>query len=299
MTSETTQYLSDHIGTRRTLKIARMTEHGAYLVDDTAQVDDEVLLPRGELTDELGVGSQVDVFLYKDSEDRLTATLEQPALLLGEVARLKVAAVTNIGAFLEWGLKKDLFLPFKEQTKRVKPGDEIPVALYLDKSERLCATMHLYDFLKTPAPYQVQDHIQGQIYEILDSFGAFVIIDNSYSGLIPHNEMNRELHVGDMLSARIKEITSDGKLTLSLQEKKKVQMRDDAARIYERLVSSGGFLPFHDKTSPEIIKREFQTSKAAFKRALGRLKKENRITIHEDGIRLVKSDNNQSTSISK
>ena len=119
-----------------------------------------------------------------------------------------------------------------------------------------------------------------------------MIIDNSYSGLIPHNEMNRELHVGDMLSARIKEITSDGKLTLSLQEKKKFQMRDDAARIYERLVSSGGFLPFHDKTSPEIIKREFQTSKAAFKRALGRLKKENRITIHEDGIRLVKTEQN-------
>ena len=286
MKSEST-YLSDHLGTRITLTVARLTEHGAYLVDDTSANHDEVLLPRGELTDDMKTGSKVDVFIYKDSEDRLTATLEQPAMLLGEVARLKVAAVTNIGAFLEWGLKKDLFLPFKEQTRRVRPGDEIPVALYLDKSERLCATMHLYDYLKPAAPYQVQDHVHGQIYEILDSFGAFVIVDDRYSALIPHNEMNRELHVGNELDARIKDITDDGKLTLSLQEKKKVQMRDDAARIYERLESSGGFLPFHDKTSPEIIKREFQTSKAAFKRALGRLKKENRITIHEDGIRLI------------
>ncbi len=298
MSNEEYKYLSDYIGTRRALTISRMTEHGAYLVDGEGKKDDEVLLPRGELTEKMNVGTEVDVFLYKDSEDRLTATLEQPAMLLGEVARLHVAAVTNIGAFLDWGLKKDLFLPFKEQTKRVKPGDEIPVALYLDKSERLCATMHLYDYLKTPAPYQVQEHVDGQIYEILDSFGAFVIIDDRYSGLIPHNEMNRELHVGDVLSARIKEITEDGKLTLSLQEKKKVQMRDDAARIYERLEAAGGILPFHDKTSPEIIKREFQTSKAAFKRALGRLKKENRITIHEDGIRLVETTS-QSTSISK
>ena len=286
MTKESPQYLSDHIGTRRTLTLARMTDHGAYLIDDDTAVDDEVLLPRGELTDELRIGSRIDVFLYKDSEDRLTATCEHPALLLGEVARLRVAAVTNIGAFLEWGLKKDLFLPFKEQTRRVKPGDEIPVALYLDKSERLCATMHLYDYLKKNKTYRVQDHVHGQIYEIIDSFGAFVVVDDCISALIPHNEMNRELHTGDRVDARIKEITEDGKLTLSLAEKKKIQMRDDAARIYARLEEAGGFLPFHDKTSPEIIKREFHTSKAAFKRALGRLKKENRITIHEDGIRL-------------
>lgn len=202
--------------------------------------------------------------MYKDSEDRLIATTQRPYLSLGETAVLEVKDVTGIGAFLDWGLAKDLLLPFKEQTKKVHLGERVLVALYIDKSSRLCATMKVYDYLSCDSPYQKGDHVEGLIYEILDSFGAFVAVDNQYSALIPHNEMTRELHIGDVVKARIKEVTEEGKLTLSLQEKTKVQMGKDAELIYERLQKEGGFLPFHDKTSPEIIKREFKISKAAF-----------------------------------
>ena len=232
-------------------------------------------------------GEIFQVFLYKDSEDRLIATTTEPAVQLGQMARLKVTDVTGIGAFLDWGLAKDLFLPFKEQTHRVKKGEEVLAALYIDKSNRLCATMHIYDYLRTDGEFKVGDHVDGMVYEILDSFGAFVAVGDEYSALIPHNEMNRELHVGDSIHARIKEIREDGKLTLSLQEKLPVQMGMDAEKILKRLEAEGGFLPFHDKTSPEIIKREFKMSKNAYKRAIGRLMKEKKITIDSQGITLV------------
>lgn len=277
-------YLIDDLGQKVSLKIKRVTEHGAYLVNDDPVEGDEVLLPNNQLDGSMNEGAPVEVFLYKDSEDRLIATREVPKLHLGEVALLKVTDVTKIGAFLDWGLKKELFLPFKEQTKRVKPGDMALIALYIDKSERLCGTMHVYDYLRTDHSYAKNDHVHGRIYEITESFGAFVAVEDCFSALIPHNEMNRVLSVGDEIDARIKEIREDGKLTLSLSEKIKVQMGSDADRIYDRLISSGGTLPFHDKTSPEIIKREFSISKAAFKRALGRLKKEGRIEIYDDHI---------------
>ena len=281
-------YLSDYLGRSTTLIVSEINEHGAYLVLPKGVAEDEVLLPGGYLTDKIKVGTKVDAFVYKDSEDRLVATTETPLITIGQVARLEVKEVTGIGAFLDMGLKKDLLLPFREQVKRVKPGERPPVAMYLDKSERLCATMKLYDYLSSNSPYQKNDHVRGYIYEITDSFGAFVVVDDKYSALIPHNEMNRVLNVGDEVDARIKDIREDGKLTLSLQEKAKKQMREDADIIYDRLVAAGGFLPFHDKTNPEIIKREFGISKAAFKRAIGRLKKKELIDISDDGIRTLK-----------
>ncbi len=338
LTSEKT-YLSDLIGTVQTLKVSRLTEHGAYLVaGDSASVKspsrpvkaadtsssrpagassrptgatfgpDEVLLPTNQLTPGLKAGATVDVFLYKDSEDRLIATREQPLLTLGGTAVLTVIEVTRIGAFLNWGLKKDLFLPFKEQTARVRPGDKALVTLYVDKSERLCATMHVYDYLSTNSPYMKNDRVRGRVYEITESFGVFVAVEGPadadasrseassddtgasvnatfFSALIPKNEFTGDIQVGDIIEARVREVREDGKLTLTLQEKTKVQMRSDADRIFARLTEAGGFLPFHDKTAPAIINREFGISKAAFKRALGRLKKEGRITIGDDGIR--------------
>ena len=284
--TEEKKYLSDHIGTYVTLTITHMSEHGAYLSDESSSIDDEVLLPNNQLDDSMKPGSRLEVFLYKDSSDRLIATLETPAITLGETGRLKVADVTNIGAFLDWGLKKDLFLPFKEQTFRVRPGDNVLAALYLDKSERLCATMHIYDYLSSESHYQKNDHVHGTIYQIIENFGAYVAVDDMYSALIPNNEITTELHAGMQIDARVKALTDDGRLTLSLQEKLKIQMRTDADKIYERLSEAGGFLPFHDKTAPAIINREFGISKAAFKRAIGRLNKENRITISDDGIRL-------------
>lgn len=274
---------SQVLGTFARLYVIKKTKFGVILSSgDLPQL--EVLLPNNQVRPNTEKGDFYEVFLYKDSEDRLIATTEQPYLALGELARLTVKDVTKIGAFLDWGLAKDLFLPFKEQTTKLHIGDTVLVSLYIDKSERLCATMHIYDYLSTDSDYQKGEHVHGQIYEIIDSFGAFVAIDDMYSALIPPNEMTQELHVLDEIDARIKEVTKDGKLTLSLQEKIKIQMSKDAGLIYERLQQAGGFLPFHDKTSPEIIKREFKMSKAAFKRAIGRLMKEKKIKQTADGI---------------
>ena len=264
MTMNTEQLL---LGTTANLYVLRFSRFGVYLGSGTDR-DFEVLLPNNQVSDSLEKGDKIDVFLYKDSEDRL-------------MAALKVKDITNIGAFLDWGLAKDLFLPFKEQTARVRMGDTVLVTLYIDKSERLCATMKIYDYLSCESPYKKGDKVHGRIYEITDSFGCFVAVDDEFSALIPHNEMTR---VGEEVDARVKEVTEEGKLTLSLQEKVKVQMGMDAERIYSRLEEAGGYLPFHDKTSPEIIKREFQISKAAFKRAIGRLMKQKKIQIKEDGI---------------
>lgn len=273
------------LGTTARLYIKRTSKFGVYLgAEDYPEF--EVLLPGGQVPPDARRGDYMEVFLYKDSEDRLIATTASPRIQLGQVAPLTVTDVTGIGAFLDWGLAKDLFLPFKEQTTKVHVGDTVLAALYVDKSARLCATMHIYDYLRCDSSYRKGDRVQGRIYEILDSFGAFVAVRDTYSALIPHNEMTRELKVGEEISARIKEITPEGKLTLSLQEKVKTQMGIDAERIFKRLEEAGGELPFHDKTSPEIIKREFCISKAAFKRALGRLLKAGKIEITEAGIRL-------------
>lgn len=266
------------------LYAAKTTNNGVYL-SSYEHPELSVLLPNNQVPDDLEKGDILSVFLYKDSEDRLIATTAEPLVTLGRIAKLRVTDVTNIGAFLNWGLAKDLFLPFKEQTHRVKNGEEVLVALYIDKSSRLCATMHVYEYLSVDGEFQVNDHVTGRVYELTDSFGAFVAVDDKYSALIPHNEMNREIRVGEVVSARIKEIREDGKLTLSLQEKLPIQMGIDAKTVMEKLEGAGGFLPFHDKTSPEIIKREFRMSKNAFKRAIGRLMKEGQIVIGPDGIR--------------
>lgn len=267
------------------LYVTRFTGNGVYL-SSYEYPELSVLLPNNQVPKGVEKGDILSVFLYKDSEDRLIATMSEPYIALGQIARLRVTDVTNIGAFLDWGLAKDLFLPFKEQTHRVKKGEEVLAALYIDKSSRLCATMHIYDYLISRGDFRIGDHVTGLVYEIVDSFGVFVAVEDKYSALIPHNEMNREIQVGDTVHARIKEIREDGKLTLSLQEKLPVQMGMDAEAILEKLKRAGGSLPFHDKTSPEIIKREFSMSKNAFKRAIGRLMKENKIEILKDGIRL-------------
>ena len=273
------------LGTEARLYMTRKSKFGIYLGSGDYP-DLEVLLPNNQVPEGIEKGDILQVFLYKDSEDRMIATTAKPYISLHKTAPLKVKDVTGIGAFLDWGLAKDLLLPFKEQTVRVRPGDTVLVALYLDKSERLCATMHVYDYLQNQSDYKKGDHVHGRVYEITDSFGVFVAVDDRYSALIPKNEISKEFRVGEEIDARVKALTEEGKLTLSLQEKVKVQMGVDADRILQRLEEAGGFLPFHDRTSPEIIKREFQISKAAFKRALGRLLKKKKIEMIEGkGIR--------------
>ena len=277
------------LGKTQLLQVARRSDFGVYLYDPTASREDQVLLPKGQVPSDLEIEDSISVFIYKDSEDRFIATTATPAIELGQVRLLTVAETTAIGAFLQWGLTKDLLLPFKEQTKSLNPGDQILVALYIDKSNRLCATMKIYDYLESNSPYKKDDMVTGMVYELSDNFGVFVAVDNKYSALIPKQQVFKKFKHGDTVTGRVTNVRDDGKLTISLREKSFLQMDDDANAIYEAILASkNGMLPFHDKTDSEIIKREFQLSKNAFKRAIGRLMKDGKIRIEKDGIYLSK-----------
>ena len=276
--------LIEELGKRRMLTVVKTVDFGIYL----GTSEERVLLPKKEVPKEIEIGDPVEVFLYKDSSDRLIATTAEPKITLGELAVLTVKDTGKIGAFLDWGLPKDLLLPFKEQTAKVKKGDEVLVALYVDKSGRLCATMKVYEKLRTDSPYKKDDHVEGIIYETSDNFGVFVAVDNCYSALIPKREAFGRLKVGDCVSARVLKVREDGKLDLSVREKAFLQMDEDAALIMKRMEEYGGKLPFNDKADPELIKQEFGLSKNAFKRAVGRLLKEGRIKISEKNIEMKK-----------
>ncbi|HCL02928.1 MAG TPA: RNA-binding protein [Lachnoclostridium phytofermentans] len=274
------------LGKIQTLTVAKTTDFGVYLADkdNNTRKEDTILLPKSQVPAGTKIDDQLSVFVYKDSEDRPIATSTTPKLTLKEIAVLKVKEVTSIGAFLDWGIAKDLFLPFKEQTHPVISEEEVLVSLYIDKSKRLCATMKIYDMLQTDSPYGKDDKVTGIIYEIIPAFGAFVAVDNKYSALIPNKELHTKLNPGESITARVTMVQADGKLDLSLREKTYLQLDSDAELIYEKLTAAGGFLPFHDKSEPDTIKNEFNLSKNAFKHAIGRLMKDNKIKILENGI---------------
>ena len=231
------------------------------------------------------IGDKVTVFVYRDSKDRMIATVREPKLLMGQVAELEVVQVGQVGAFLDWGLEKDLMLPFKQHRGKVKQGDRVLVSLYIDKSSRLCATMNVYENLRTDSPYRKEDKVTGRVYDISDNFGAFVAVDNLYSALIPKKELYGNVELGKDVQARVVQVREDGKLTLSVREKAYLQMDKDAEKILSILDSYDGVLPFNDRVSPQIIKRETDMSKNEFKRAVGRLLKEGKIEIGEKVIR--------------
>ena len=273
------------LGKKQKLSIVKKVEFGAYLGTE----EEKVLLPIKQLPEEAQIGDEIEVFIYKDSKDRLIATTREPKITLGELAVLSVADVSKIGAFLDWGLEKDLLLPYKEQTTRVAPGDERLVALYIDKSQRLCATMKVYNYLKKDSGYGKEQDVTGRVYEISENFGAFVAVDDRYSGLIPKKQLYGQqcLRVGDVITARVTAVKADGKLDLSIRKKAYLQMDDDAEKLMQVIDSFDGVLPFSDKANPEVIRREAGMSKNEFKRAVGRLYKERRIEIGEKFIRKI------------
>lgn len=276
------------LGKRQSLIIVKMVEFGAYLSTQMDNQQDKVLLPKKQVPDNTEVGDSLDVFIYRDSKDRLIATTRQPKISLGEVELLKVIQNGQVGAFLDWGLEKDLLLPFREQTKQVSVEEEVLVALYVDKSNRLCATMNVYPYLFKDAPYSSDDRITGRVYEISREFGAFVAVDDKYSALIPAKEMYGKISVGDIINARVTAVKEDGKLDLSIREKAYLQINTDAKRIMETLNESGGRLAFNDKASPELIREKMNMSKNEFKRAVGHLLKEKQIEIGVNEITLIK-----------
>ncbi|MCH1981667.1 S1-like domain-containing RNA-binding protein [Ruminococcus sp. OA3] len=277
------------IGKKQKLIIVKTVDFGVYLAENREEKEAErVLLPKKQVPQGAKTGDELEVFIYRDSSDRPIATVNEPVAQLNKTAVFKVSDVGKIGAFLDWGLEKDLLLPFREQTKKVRPGEEVLAAVYLDKSSRLCATMKVYHYLKTNSPYVIGDEAEGRVYEISDNFGVFVAVDDQYSGLIPKQEAQGTYRVGDTLKLRVTAVKEDGKLNLTAQKKAYLQMDEDAEAVFRVIEEFAGVLPFDDKASPEVIKREFGLSKAAFKRAVGHLLKEKKAAIRDGKIYILK-----------
>lgn len=275
------------LGKTQSLMIVKELDFGVYLGETlNASVEDRVLLPKKQVPQGSRTGDTLEVFLYKDSKDRLIATTNQPLLRVGEVGKLQVSQETKIGAFLNWGFEKDVLLPYKEQTARVREGDEVLVALYVDKSSRIAATMKVYRYLDNSSDYGKDDVVHGTVYEIREDMGAFVAVDDHYSGLIPKEELFGPIRVGDVVTARVSGVRESGKLNLSVREKAYLQIGKDAETLVKLMEARNGALPFTDRADPEVIRTETGMSKNEFKRAVGNLLKNGRIDIGADQIRL-------------
>ncbi|MBO4310272.1 MAG: RNA-binding protein [Lachnospiraceae bacterium] len=271
------------IGRKQLLTAVKKVDFGIYFAEE-GDKDNRVLLPAKEVPNDLKLGDSLELFLYKDSSDRLIATRRNPKICVGEIALLNVVNVSKIGAFLDWGLEKDLFLPFKEQTAKVNPSDEVLVRAYVDKSGRLCASMKLYKYLATGSDYQKDDWVNARVYEISENFGAFCAVDDKYSALIPKKEITKDIRVLDTFEARVTGVLEDGRLNLALRDKAYATIDKDADYVMYLINSYDGVLPFNDKASPETIKRECNMSKNQFKRAVGHLLKQGKIEIGEKSI---------------
>ena len=275
------------LGKKQVLYIRKIRNFGVYVSDaQDIKGDHAILLPGKYVPEGADLGDGVEVFVYRDSSDRLVATTLSPALTLGETAVLTVKDTGRIGAFLDWGLEKDLLLPFKEQTgDGLKTGDRCAAALYIDKSNRLCATMKIYDYLRTDSPYHEGDRVTAFVYQFNSRLGAFAAVDGKYHALLPKGKYHPHLKLGEEVSARVEKVREDGRLSLTMSEPIREQIAIDSARVMDLLDSYDGVLPFTEKASPEVIQRELDMSKAAFKRAVGNLLKHGHIQITDGKIR--------------
>ncbi len=273
------------LGAYQTLKVLYKKDFGFFLGEDGDERG--ILLPIKQAPEGLGVGDDITVFIYKDSEDRVIATTKRPAIVVGEIALLEVREVTRIGAFLDWGMDKDLLLPYKEQTgEKLVPKQKVLVTMYVDHSERLCASMRIYKKLTADSPYQKGAMVRGTVYSINPKMGIFVAVDNKFFGMLPVQQAYGKYRVGDEVLLRVVAVREDGKLNLAEGQTIHHQMDADAEKILKALEEFDGELPFGEKASPDIIKRELSMSKAAFKRALGHLYKEGKVELSDDSVKL-------------
>lgn len=274
------------LGKIQKLQVLRSTSIGVYLNSKEDRSEDDILLPKKQVPENVQIGDEIEVFVYRDSEDRMIATTNRPKLTLGELGMLKVVETTRVGAFLDLGLEKDVLLPFKEQTTKVQKDKEYLVGLYVDKSDRLCATMNISKLLEEEAPYKENDRVEGIIYKIKSDIGAFIAVDNKYHGLVHKTELYGNYKLGDKVEGRVTKVREDGKLDISLREKSYKQMDEDAAIIMDRLDRNGGILELNDNSSPEEIKSTLNMSKSAFKRAIGKLLKNESVKFTQNGIEI-------------
>lgn len=272
------------------LIVEKRVDFGLYLSSDGKSIEasERVLLPNSMIPANVGVGDKIKVFIYKDNQGRPIATTSMPKVTLGGYAALTITEVGKIGAFLDWGLPKELLLPYHEMLGHPEAGDEVLVRVYLDKSGRFAASMKgLYKVLSQKPPYTVGDEVEGRVYEFSRDFGTFVALDDKYSAMIPRHEGTKHLRIGDVVSLRITAIKEDGKCDVTLRAKAHLQLSEDAEALYMLIEDYAGVLPFSENASPEVIMRETGLSKAAFKRALGHLYKEQKISIENGKIRII------------
>ena len=275
------------LGEYNTLEILKSTPQGLYLTDEEKL--EEILLPNRYVTEAMKIGESIKVFLYNDSEDRLVATTEDPLVTLDNFAVLTVKTISEFGAFVDWGLAKDLLVPFSQQLKKLHEGNKAVVMLYLDKfSNRLAGTTNLKPHLNI---YDIQlkeeDEVELLVFDLSD-LGAQVIINNEYIGLVYNNEIFQTIEIGDKLKGYVKKIRDDKRIDISLQKSGYAHTDSVAERILEYLESNEGFMTINDKSDPEEIQQAFQISKKAFKKAIGTLYKFKKIIIQEDGIYIKK-----------
>lgn len=272
------------LGKIQTLEIARKKDFGVYLVD-VGDYDTKggVLLPIRQVPRDAQIGDKLEVFLYKDSEDRLIATTKQPKLCVGELAALRVKEVSKIGAFVDIGIDKDILLPFKEMEGSPKPADEVLMALYVDRSDRLALSMRIYKYLQPSQEHKKDDVVKARVYRLRD-VGVMLAVEDKYFGMIPRIENYESYRIGDVIEARVLRVREDGKLDLSHRKKAYLQLGEDAKMIADLLDKKQGRLELGDDSSPEKIKEVLGISKNAFKRAIGNLYKSNKIKIYEDHI---------------
>ncbi len=273
------------IGRDCALEVLKFTESGAYL--DGGPYG-EILLPNRYVSEELKVGDDVVVFVSFDSEDRLFASTHFPLAMVGEFGFLKVLDISNNGAFLDWGMPKDLFVPFREQYEAMEKGNYYLVRVYVDpKTGRIAASSKIYRFLDCESyDYQVGQQVKLLIARKSD-LGFTAIVEHKHTGVLYANEVFTSLNVGDSLPGFIKKIRPDGKLDLSLQEQGYKKVDPVTSQIFNLLHDQGGFLPYTDKTDPATIQKVFGTSKKTFKQALGALFRNHQIRIGDDGIFLL------------
>ena len=279
------------LGEMQELEVAKKVDIGVYLKSEANEKpEDRILLPIKQVPENTNVGDKIKVFVYRDSNDRMIATVKRPKIVMGEITYLKVVEMSKIGAFMNWGLEKDLFLPFKEQVDDIKLNGEYMVGLYIDKSDRLCATMNLFNVLRTDSPYKVNDIVKGTVFSLKRGLGAMVAVDGKYLGLIHEGEILKPLHSGEEVEVRVSNVKEDGKLDLSLKDAPRLQIDKDGEKILKALIRSNGSLPLNDDSSPEEITKLLGMSKSSFKKAAGRLMKRNVVIMTKSGIKMLEND---------
>lgn len=273
-----------YLGKKQNLKIKRLTKFGAYL--GTEDDDKDVLLPIAQIPENMKVGDIIEVFVYKDSKDRPIATTNTPKVQVGQIAKLKVVSESKIGYFLDWGLEKDLFMPFSETLGKIEVFNDYLVAVYIDKSERIAATMRIKDYLSADSPFKENDKVKGTVYGVNKDIGVFVAVENKYDGLISKKNVYGIYEIGDEIEVRINKILDDGKLDLSPREMAYIQIEEDSQVILKKLKENKGFLALSDKSDPELIRKTLGMSKSGFKKAIGSLYKKGFIELSDDGIKI-------------